>query len=186
LISSGVAGATPLDVQEAAVEDEDESAAPSDTLIKKNNVSSVVLLHNFSVYYHHEPNIKVQISLDIRILLRSVPFPQIDHPSKFRYNPWVSLGEICIEHTFVRRTVLKWKAKNDPRRTLCVLTSPLVEVFPVLALLDSARVVLGSSEVPFEFRGAHPELRSGTRFGDESMDNLIVEVQHLMKIQIKR
>jgi len=95
LISSGVAGATPLDVQEAAVEDEDESAAPSDT-------------------------------------------------------------------------------------------SPLLEVFPVLALLDSARVVLGSSEVPFEFRGAHPELRSGTRFGDESMDNLIVEVQHLIKIQIKR
>jgi len=31
MISSGVAGATPLDVQEAAVEDEDESAAPSDT-----------------------------------------------------------------------------------------------------------------------------------------------------------
>ena len=31
IISSGVAGATPLDVQEAAVEDEDESAAPSKT-----------------------------------------------------------------------------------------------------------------------------------------------------------
>jgi hypothetical protein len=43
LISSGVAGATPLDVQEAAVEDEDESAAPSDTLIKKNHISLVIL-----------------------------------------------------------------------------------------------------------------------------------------------
>ena len=67
-----------------------------------------------------------------------------------------------------------------------MLTSSLLEEFPVLALLESARVVLGSSKVPFEFRGAHPELRSGTRFGDESMDNLIVEVQHLIKIQIKR
>jgi len=36
LISSGVAGATPLDVQEAAEEDEDESTTPSDTLDKKN------------------------------------------------------------------------------------------------------------------------------------------------------
>ena len=67
-----------------------------------------------------------------------------------------------------------------------MLTSPLLEEFPVLALLDSARVVLGSSEVPFEFGEAHAELRSGTRFGDESMENLIVEGQHLIKIQIKR
>jgi len=80
LISSGVAGATPLDVQEAAVEDEDESAAPSDT-------------------------------------------------------------------------------------------SSLLEEFPVLALLESARVVLGSSKVPFEFLGAHPEPRSDTRFVDESIDS---------------
>ena len=67
-----------------------------------------------------------------------------------------------------------------------MLTSPSLEEFPVLALLDSARVVLGSSKVPFALRGVHPELRSGTRFGDESMDNLIVEVQHLIKIQKKR
>jgi len=98
----------------------------------------------------------------------------------------VSGREICIAHIILRRAAIIWGAKNDPLRTLCVLTSPLLEVFPVLALLDSARVVLGSSEVPFEFRGAHPELRSGTRFGDESMDNLLVEVQHLIKIQIKR
>jgi hypothetical protein len=32
-----------LEVQEAAVEDEDESAAPSDALIKKNHISSVIL-----------------------------------------------------------------------------------------------------------------------------------------------
>ena len=67
-----------------------------------------------------------------------------------------------------------------------MLTSPLLEEFPVLALLESARVVLGSSKVPFEFGEAHAELRSGTRFGDESMENLVVEVQHLIKIQIKR
>ena len=76
-----------MDVQEAAVEDEDESAAPSDTLIKKNNVSSVVLLHNFSVYYHHEPNIKVQISLDIRILLRRAQHQNRDNLSNFQNNP---------------------------------------------------------------------------------------------------
>ena len=43
IISSAVAGATLLEVQEAAVEDEDESAAPSDTLIKKKTFSSVIL-----------------------------------------------------------------------------------------------------------------------------------------------
>jgi hypothetical protein len=43
LTSSAVAGATLLEVQEAAVEDDDESAAPSDTLMKKYKVSSVVL-----------------------------------------------------------------------------------------------------------------------------------------------
>ena len=149
LISSGVAGATPLDVQEAAVEDEDESAAPSDTLIKKNNVSSVVLLHNFSVYYHHEPNIKVQISLDIRILLRSVPCPQIDHPSNFQHESWVSQGEIQIACTNLWRAAIIVRAKKDPLRTLCVLTSSSLEDFRVLALLDSARVVLDSSKVSF-------------------------------------
>ena len=74
------------------------------------------------------------------------------------------------------RAAINGRAKNDPLRTLCVLTSPLLEVFPVLALLDSARVVLGSSKVPFEFWGAHPELRSETRFGDESIENLRLEV----------
>ena len=57
-----------------------------------------------------------------------------------------------------------------------MLTSPLLEEFPVLALLESPRVVLGSSKVPFEFWGAHPEPRSETRFGDESIDNLRLEV----------
>ena len=57
-----------------------------------------------------------------------------------------------------------------------MLTSPLLEEFPVLALLESARVVLGSSTVPFEFCGAHRVPRSGTRFVDESIDNLRLEV----------
>jgi hypothetical protein len=67
-----------------------------------------------------------------------------------------------------------------------VLTSPLLEVFPVLALLESARVVLGSSKVPFEFRGAHPEPRSDTRFEDESIENLIVVFLNLIEIRMKR
>ena len=57
-----------------------------------------------------------------------------------------------------------------------MLTSSLLEEFPVLALLDSARVVRGSSKVPFEFGEAHAELRSGTRFGDESIENLRLEI----------
>jgi len=84
------------------------------------------------------------------------------------------------------RAVLNGKAKKGPPRRLCVLTSPLLEKFQVLALLESPRVVLGSSKLPLEYAEAHAELRSGTRFGDESMANLIVEVQHLIKIQIKR
>ena len=76
----------------------------------------------------------------------------------------------------MRRAAIIWRAKNDPLRTLGVLTSPSLEDFPVLALLESARVVLGSSKVPFEFRGAHPELCTETRFGDESIDNLTPEV----------
>ncbi len=43
-----------LEVQEAAVEDEDESAAPSDTLIKKNNVLSAILKDRFLVKDHRE------------------------------------------------------------------------------------------------------------------------------------
>ena len=88
----------------------------------------------------------------------------------------MSLGEIYITRTYLRRAAIIWRAKNDPVSTLCVLTLPLLEEFPVLALLESARVVLGSSKVPFEFRGAHTELRSETRFGDESIDNLILKV----------
>ena len=49
----------------------------------------------------------------------------------------------------------------------------LLEELPVLALLEPARVVLGSSKVPSEFRGAHPEPRSDTRFVDEPIENLI-------------
>ena len=84
--------------------------------------------------------------------------------------------EICIARTIVRRAAINGRAKNDPLRTLRVLTSPLFEEFPVLAFLVSARVVLGSSKVPFEFWGAHPEPRSDTRFADESIDNLRLEV----------
>jgi hypothetical protein len=43
-----------LEVQEAAVEDEDESAAPSDALVKKNHISLVILQDYFSVKDHHE------------------------------------------------------------------------------------------------------------------------------------
>ena len=78
-------------------------------------------------------------------------------------------------HYFVARSQYL-ESKNDPMRTLCVLTSPLLEEFPVLALLESARVVLGSSKVPFEFWGAHPEPRSDTRFAGESIVKLRHEV----------
>ena len=88
----------------------------------------------------------------------------------------MSVREICIAHTIVRRAAIVWRAKNDPLRTLCVLTSPVLEEFPVLALLDSERAVLGSSKVSFAIRGAHPEPRSDTRFADESIDNLRLEV----------
>ena len=57
-----------------------------------------------------------------------------------------------------------------------MLTSPLFEEFPVLALLESPRVVLGFSKLPLEFCGVHPELRTETRFADESIDNLRLEV----------
>ena len=88
----------------------------------------------------------------------------------------MSQGEIGIARNISRRAALNEGPKNDPLTTLCVLTSPSLEEFPVLALLESARVVLGSSKVPFEFRGAHPELCTETRFGDESIDNLRLEV----------
>jgi hypothetical protein len=72
--------------------------------------------------------------------------------------------------------VLEWRAKNDPRRTLHERISPLLDDIPVLALLESPRVVLGFSKLPLEFCGVHPELRTETRFGDESIDNLRLEV----------
>ena len=86
----------------------------------------------------------------------------------------------------MRRAALNGIPKNDPFTKLCVLTSPLIEEFPVLALFESARVVLGFSKVPFEFWGAHPEPRSETRFVDESIDNLRLEVYNLIEIRMKR
>ncbi len=99
-----------------------------------------------------------------------------DYLSNFKHDPQAPRREICIIHNILWRAANIWRAKNDPMRTLCVLTSPLLEEFPVLALLESARVVLSSSKVPFEFWGAHPEPRSDTRFADESIDNLRLEV----------
>jgi hypothetical protein len=72
--------------------------------------------------------------------------------------------------------VLKRRAKNDHRRTLFVHTSPLLDDLSVLALLESPRVVLGFSKLPLKFCGVHPELRTEIRFGDESIDNLRLEV----------
>ena len=82
--------------------------------------------------------------------------------------------EICIAHNILGRAAINGRAKNDPFRTLWVVTSPLSDEFPVFDLLVSARVVLGSSKVPLEFWGAHPELRSETRFVDECIEKLIV------------
>ena len=67
-----------------------------------------------------------------------------------------------------------------------MVTSPLPEEIPVLALLESAGVILGSSKVPFEFWGAHPEPRSDTRFGDESIGNPRLEVENLIEKRMKR
>ena len=55
-------------------------------------------------------------------------------------------------------------------------TSPLLDDIPVLALLESPRVVLVFSKLQLELCGVHPELRSATRFADESIDNLRLEV----------
>ena len=136
----------------------------------------MILPDYFSVKDHREWIIEVQISLAIRAPLKRIRCPRIDLPSNFRNNRPVSGREICIKHSILWRAAIIWRAKNDHLRTLSVLTSPSLEEFPVLALLDSARVVLGSSKVPFEFWGAHPELRSETRFGDESIENLRLEV----------
>ena len=88
----------------------------------------------------------------------------------------MSQGETGITRTIVRRAALNGRPKNDPQRTLCALTSLLLDEFPVLALLESARVVLGSAKVPFDIWGEHPELRSEARFGDESIESLRPEV----------
>ena len=128
------------------------------------------------MFKHHEPNIKVLRSPEVRVPLRRAQHQNRDHPSNFQ-NKWAVSGrEICITHSILWRAAIIWRAKNDPLTTRCVLTSPSLEEFPVLAFLDSARVVLGSSKVPFEFWGAHPELRSETRFGEESIVNLRLEV----------
>ena len=55
-------------------------------------------------------------------------------------------------------------------------TSPFIDDIPVLALLESPRVVLSFSKLPLEFWGVHPELRTETRFGGESIDDLRLEV----------
>ena len=47
-------------------------------------------------------------------------------------------------------------------------------------------MVLGYSKLTLEFRGANPKPSSGTRFESMSMQTLIVEVQNLIKIKIKR
>jgi len=133
-------------------------------------------LHYLSVEMYCEPNIKEKSWKNLRSPLKSAHCPHTDHLSNFQHNAWVSQGEICIAHTILWRAANIWRAKNDPLGTLCVLTSPLLEEFSVLALLESARVVLGSSKVPFEFLGAHPEPRSDTRFVDESIDSLRLEV----------
>ena len=131
-------------------------------------------INYFCVQKYFEPNIKEKNRKNLRPPLKNIRCPHIDYPSNFRIHCCASAGEICIARTIVRRAAII--SKNDPLRTLSVLTSPSLEDFPVLALLESARVVLGSSKVPFEFWGAHPELRSETRFGDESIENLRLEV----------
>ena len=76
----------------------------------------------------------------------------------------------------MRRAVLEWRAKNDHRRTLHMHTSPFIDDIPVLALFESPRVVLSFSKLPLEFWGVYPELRTETRFGGESIDDLRLEV----------
>jgi len=103
------------------------------------------------VIKYHEPNIKVLRSEEVKVPLKSIRCPQLDLPLNFRYNPSAPREAIYITRTNLWRAAIIWRAKNDPLKTLCVLTSPLLEEFPVLALLESARVILGSSKVPFEF-----------------------------------
>jgi len=122
---------------------------PTKPKVNRNEFLSLVLLHKFSVFSHHDPNIKVQRSPEVRVPQRSAQFPQIDHPSNFHHNPYAPRKVICIKHRILWSAAIIWRAKNDPLRTHCELTSPLLEEFPVLALLDSERVVLGSSKVSF-------------------------------------
>ena len=55
-------------------------------------------------------------------------------------------------------------------------TSPFIDDIPVLALFESPRVVLSFSKLPLEFWGVHPELRTETSLGGESIDDLRLEV----------
>ena len=67
-----------------------------------------------------------------------------------------------------------------------MLTSPSFQEFMFLALFKSARVVLGSSKVPLQVRGVHPEPHFEARFGDESIDNLKLEDQNLIEKRMKK
>ena len=89
------------------------------------------------------------MSPDVEAPLQSAQCPQIDHPSNFQHESWVSQGVTGITCTNLWRAAIIVRAKKDPLRTLCVLTSSSLEDFRVLALLDSARVVLDSSKVSF-------------------------------------
>ena len=142
--------------------------------VKTIEFLSLGMFDSFSIYKHDEAKIKVPRATDGRVPQTSGQCPHVDRLSNFKHKAWVHQGKICIAHTFVRRTVLKWRAKNDLRRTLSVLTSSLLQEFQVLALLESARVVLGSSKLPLEFCGANPKPSSGTRFESMSMQTLIV------------
>ncbi len=61
----------------------------------------------------------------------------------------------------MRRVVLNGGGANiGPLRTLCVLTSPLIEDIQVYILLKTARMALGFTEVRFEFQWGEGILRN--------------------------
>ena len=144
--------------------------------VNKNELLLLVMIDTIAMFQRHQPKIKIPKASEGSAHQTNAQFPHVEHPSNFSHNRQATGREICIAHTFVRRPVLELRAKNDPRSTLNVPTSPLLDDFPVLALLESPRVVLGFSKLPLEFCGVHPELRTETRFGDESIDNLRLEV----------
>ena len=71
-------------------------------------------LNYFCVQKYCEPNIKEKNRKNLRPPLKSAQCTHLDLPSNFRYNPWVSLGEIYITRTYLRRAAIIWRAKNDP------------------------------------------------------------------------